>query len=160
MWGDDPSHTPSDYAAGKRPTEGWVNTASPVVIYRSNPPVGVTPPSSLGWAGRANGPVDNQASSCMSCHGTAQIPASSPMIPPPGLTDSQKLRWFRNTKPGEAFDAGTTSLDFSLQLGVGIQNLQEFQDSVKNLGGFFSHKLPAAVEKQTKPQYRFTRDPD
>ena len=26
----------------------------------------------LGWLGRVNGPVDNPASSCLSCHGTAQ----------------------------------------------------------------------------------------
>ena len=160
MWGDDPSHTTSDYAVGKRPAEGWVNVGSPVVAYRSNPPTGVTPPSTLGWAGRANGPVDNPASSCISCHGTAQLPATAPMTPPPTLTDTEKLRWFRNTKPGEAFDPASTSLDFSLQMGVGIQNLETFQAGVKNLGGFFSHKLNAANAKPSKPHYRFTRDPD
>ncbi len=163
MWGDDPVHTPTDYAGGKRCVESWVNGASPVVIYRSNPPAGATPPSTLGWAGRANGPVDNPASSCISCHATAQLPASSPMTPPATLPDAQKLRWFRNTKTGEAFDAGSTTLDFSLQLGVGIQNLQTFQASIKDLGGFFSHKLAsptAAATKKSKPEYRFTRDPD
>lgn len=160
MWGDDPAHTSSDYGAGKRPTEGWVNALSPVVAYRANPPAGVTPPSTLGWAGRANGPVDNPVSSCISCHGTAQIPAVSPMIPPAGLTDTQKLRWFRNTKVGESFDAGSISLDFSLQLGVGIQNLQEYQASIKSLGGFYSHKLQAVTPKPQKQQYRFSRDPD
>jgi hypothetical protein len=163
MWGDDPALTPADYAAGKRPTESWVNNASPIVAYRSSPPAGATPPVTLGWAGRANGPVDNSASSCISCHGTAQIPASSPMTPQAALTDLQKLRWFRNTKSGEAFDSGSTTLDFSLQLGVGIQNLQAFQASVKDLAGFFSHKLAApnaAAAKPSKPEYRFSRDPD
>lgn len=163
MWGDDPTHTATDYSVGKRPTESWVNSASPVVDYRSNPPVGATPPPTLGWAGRANGPVDNPASSCISCHGTAQLPATSPMTPQATLTDAQKLRWFRNTKPGESFDTGSTSLDFSLQLGVGIQNLQAFQASVKDLAGFFSHKLASPKAAATKPaqaEYRFTRDPD
>jgi hypothetical protein len=160
MWGDDPSHTPTDFAAGKRPSEGWVNASSPVVTYRANPPVGATPPSTLGWAGRANGPVDNPSSSCISCHGTAQIPASSPMTPPPGSTEAQKLRWFRNTKVGEPFDAGSVSLDFSLQLGVGIQNLQEYQASLKSLAGFYSRDLATPAATSQKPQYRFTRDPD
>jgi hypothetical protein len=163
MWGDDPKHAPADYAGGKRPAESWVNSASPVVAYRSNPPAGATPPPTLGWAGRANGPVDNPASSCISCHGTAQLPATSPMTPPVTLTDVQKLRWFRNSKPGESFDTGSTSLDFSLQLGVGIQNLQVFQASVRDLAGFFSHKLASPNAEATKAiqtQYRFTRDPD
>lgn len=160
MWGDDPAHTPADFASGKRPTEGWVNASSPVVSYRANPPAGTTPPSTLGWAGRANGPVDNPNSSCISCHGTAQLPATSPMTPPAGSTDTQRLRWFRNTNAGDSFDAGSVSLDFSLQLGVGIQNLQEYRVSVKNMGGFNSRNLAPNAAKPPKHQYRFTRDPD
>lgn len=159
MWGDDPTHTSSDYAEGKRPTESWVNALSPIVAYRTNPPVGVTPPNTMGWAGRANGPVDNPVSSCISCHGTAQIPATSPMIPPAGTMDADKLRWFRNMKEGDAFDVGSVSLDFSLQLGVGIQNLQEYQNSVKNLGGVYSHKLEVLTPRP-RENYRFSRDPD
>jgi hypothetical protein len=85
------------------------------------------------------------------------------MTPQATLTDAQKLRWFRNIKAGEAFDTGSTSLDFSLQLGVGIQNLQAFQASVKDLAGYFSHKLASATAlnaKPTKKEHRFTRDPD
>lgn len=162
MWGDDPSLTAADYTNGNRPSESWVNESSPVVAYRSNPPSGVTPPSTLGFSGRANGPVDNSVSSCISCHGTAQIPATSPMIPPATLSDAEKMRWFRNTKPGEAFDPASASLDFSLQLGVGIQNLATFQASSKNLGGFFSNsKIKSTSEKSLKmPEYHFTREPD
>jgi hypothetical protein len=36
----------------------------------------------LGWLGRLNGPVDNPQSACLSCHGTAQSPVVSPMVPP------------------------------------------------------------------------------
>jgi hypothetical protein len=162
MWGDDESLAASDYANGKRPSESWVNELSPVVSYRSNPPSGVTPPSTLGLSGRANGPVDNPASSCLSCHGTAQIPATVNMIPPPTLPDSEKMQWFRNTKPGEALDPSSVSLDYSLQLGVGIQNVKAYQASLKNLGGFFSNsRIESTIEATSKQQeYRFTREPE
>jgi len=164
MWGDDPTLTPTKYQSGVRPSESWVNDESPIVKYRANPPVGVTPPRVLGWAGRGNGPVDNSVSSCMSCHSTAQIPASSPMIAPANLSENEKLRWFRNTIPNETFDNGTQTLDFSLQLGVGIQNLKSFHGFVGNLGGVFAARhgiQPMAIPKvSTKPEYQFSRDPD
>jgi hypothetical protein len=34
----------------------------------------------LGWGERLNGPIDNPASACLSCHMTAQWPKSSPMF--------------------------------------------------------------------------------
>lgn len=164
MWGDDPVLTPSKYQSGTRPSESWINDESPIVKYRANPPTGLTPPQVLGWAGRGNGPVDNPVSSCMSCHSTAQIPASSPMIAPANLSENDKLRWFRNTNPNETFDIGTKTLDFSLQLGVGIQNLKAFEGFVANLGGISATKhvinplaTPTVTQKQ---EYQFTRDPD
>lgn len=166
MWGNDPALKQSDYDAGQRPTESWINQESPVVIYRSNPPAGVNPPRVLGWAGRANGPVDNPISSCLSCHSTAQIPASSRITPGNNLSETQKLRWFRNLAVGEAFDAASKTLDFSLQLGVGIRNHQDFHDLVDNLGGFKAAAVraaaaPAKEDGQRLPrQYRFSRDPD
>ncbi len=57
------------------------------------------------------------------------------MVAPATIPENEKRRWFRNTKAGEAFDAGSTSLDFSLQLSAGIQNLNNFRDFVRNLGG-------------------------
>ncbi|MBY0499285.1 MAG: hypothetical protein K2Q14_01470 [Gammaproteobacteria bacterium] len=162
MWGDDPSFVPSDYQSGSRPAESWINTESPIVKYRSNPPSGSTPPSTLGWAGRGNGPVDNPLSSCMSCHSTAQIPASSPIIAPANLSDEEKLRWFRNTKVGEAFDSGSKTLDFSLQLGVGIQNLKSFKEFTENLGGIsavkHSMKILSVPATDMKSEYQFSRD--
>jgi hypothetical protein len=161
MWGDDPTLTPSQYAAGARPTESWINAASPLVRYRSAPPPGTTPPSTMGWAGRANGPVDNPASSCMSCHSSAQIPASSPMIPPRDSTDEGKLRWFRNLAPGVPFDAGGRSLDYSLQVGVGITNLAAFKAFTADLGGVYAPSDAGArrAERSAKPVFPFTRDP-
>jgi hypothetical protein len=173
MWGNDPSLTPSDFSAGQKPAESWVNPASPIVVYRSNPPTGVNPPRVMGWAGRANGPVDNPVSSCLSCHATGQIPAASGMIPPDSLSEAQKLRWFRNLGAGEPFDAGSQSLDFSLQLGVGIQNLQEFSQFVASNGGAFATAAAAPkpflesksnraanLRTHASQQFRFARDPD
>jgi hypothetical protein len=163
MWGDDPQLTPTAFLSGSRPAESWINKDSPIVKYRSNPPAGATPPRTLGWAGRGNGPIDNPVSSCISCHSTAQIPASSPMIAPTNLSENEKLRWFRNLKTNEAFDSESRTLDFSLQLGVGIQNLAEFLRIVPNLGGVSSGAAiikPLDVPAEDKKEYRFSRDPE
>ncbi|MFT3880581.1 MAG: hypothetical protein QM703_13070 [Gemmatales bacterium] len=158
MWGDDPALKLSDFMAGTKPVESWVNPDSPIMKYRGNPPSGVTPPKTTGWAGRGNGPVDNSLSSCLSCHGTSQMPVSSPLLPPNNLNETQKLRWFRNLAPNEPFDAGNKSLDFSLQLAFGIQNLHDFQNFVANLGGMHNQTItPLAVPNTTK-QFRITRD--
>ena len=34
------------------------------------------------------------------------------------------MRWFRNIKAAQPFDAGARSLDYSLQLAMGIQNFR------------------------------------
>jgi hypothetical protein len=124
MWGNDPTFTPADYdpANGKVPQESWINSAAPIVAYRSGLPQSSTAPHVLGWAGRGNGPVDNPVSSCLSCHGVAEQSKAGNMLP--SGTDQQKLRWFRNLGPLEPFDndGQHKSLDFSLQLGVGIDN--------------------------------------
>jgi hypothetical protein len=122
QWGNDPTLTPAKHAAGERVKESWINPA-------------LTIPQHLGWLGRLNGPVDNPVSACLSCHGTAQSPALSPMIPPSGATDAQKMRWFRNVKTNDAFDAGSSSnpesLRYSLQLAVGIQNQQRAASEIR-----------------------------
>jgi hypothetical protein len=125
MWGNDPTFTPANYdpVQGHIPQESWINTAAPVVVYRSGLPQSSSAPHVLGWAGRGNGPVDNPVSSCLSCHGVAEQPPAKNMLPS-GNDDQAKLRWFRNLAPLEPFDndGHHTSLDFSLQLAVGIDN--------------------------------------
>ncbi len=171
-WGNDPTLTESLYSSGSQPEESWVNQESPIVTYRKNPPSGAFPPKVMGWAGRANGPVDNSLSSCVSCHMTAQSPGRSGMLPPSDSTEERRLRWFRNLEPGKAFDEGTDSLDFSLQLAVGIQNLKSFNDTVANLAGFRAgdrtgltrflrtDETPSLEWRGDQPQeYRFSRDP-
>lgn len=114
MWGNDPGATPEAVAAGAKLKETFLNPAvRPLMTH-------------YGWADRLNGPVDNKASSCMSCHGTAQLPVQ-PLIPPAEANGEQRMRWFRNVRAGEPFDAHSLSLDYSLQLTSGIQNLREWE---------------------------------
>ena len=124
IWGNDPTLKESDYYNGQRPKETWLNPDALISKYRATLPARGNPPPALGWAGRGNGPVDNPQSSCLSCHATAQFPASSAMVPPISLPEAEKLHWFRNLRFGEPFDAGSQSLDFSLQLSVGLQNFK------------------------------------
>jgi hypothetical protein len=113
MWGNDPTITPARVQQGVRLTECWINPA-------------VGPPQHLGWAGRLDGPVDNPASSCLSCHSTAQWP-NAVMVPPRGTPPDKALNWFRNIRAGDPFDQGGQSLDYSLQLAVGINNREQTQ---------------------------------
>jgi len=125
MWGDDPQFAAADYdpAHGHVPQETWINPAAPVVAYRSSLPQTSTAPHVLGCAGRGNGPVDNSVSSCLSCHSVAEQTKADKMLPA-GNSDQEKLHWFRNLAPLEPFDndGHHKSLDFSLQLAVGIDN--------------------------------------
>lgn len=120
---------------GGTPGSGWTNVA-PVGLMWGNDPgysgSGVLTQTSLnpavhvphlGYQGRLNGPVDNSVSSCLSCHSTAETPAGV-MVPPNGADPAP---WFRNVPSGTPFDAGRQSLDYSLQLSVGISNFQARQ---------------------------------
>jgi len=104
MWGNDLDQT-------------WANEIG-------NPPASPSP--HLGWKGRLNGPVDNPKSSCLSCHARAVVPYV-PGNTVPGFNtdpDDPAKKFFTNTKAGEVYDgapAGTTSLDYSLQLAVGVR---------------------------------------
>ena len=87
MWGNDPTLTPDAFNQNARVQETWINPA-------------INTPQHLGWLGRLNGPVDNPRSSCLSCHGAAQVPSSSPMLFPASTPDFAKMRWFRNVHAG------------------------------------------------------------
>jgi hypothetical protein len=126
MWGNDPSLTPERYRTGRRPTQTRI-IAGNVMANTA------TDWNGLGWLERLNGPIDNPSSACLSCHMTAQRRSSSPMyssalswatvkdpseaLPP--ATVATKMRWFRNLRR-QPFDAGGTSLDYSLQLQDGL----------------------------------------
>ena len=117
MWGNDPDGAPI--------TESWINPTAPAYAR-----------AHLGVDDRLNGPVDNPASACMSCHSTAQAPSLAPMLPtgacaqPPFRAD-----WFRNLRGTTAFGrrqpsgqncqtdaAGVTitAADYSLQLSATV----------------------------------------
>jgi hypothetical protein len=114
MFGNDPAGTPLK--------ETFINPAA--VAYAKN---------HLGVNGRLNGPVDNRASACMSCHSTAQAPSLASILPPRnGPCFSQRSNWFRDLPGSQAFGrfdpVGSTcetalngqtltAADYSLQLG-------------------------------------------
>lgn len=127
MWGNDPTLKPQNYRDGARPKQTKVIPANVMAN-------AATDWKGLGWLERLNGPVDNPVSACLSCHMTAEWPRPSDMVDPAlsfsDVTGSdplepevvaKKMRWFRNIK-NQPFDAGSTPLDYSLQLFQGISN--------------------------------------
>ncbi|MFV3073177.1 hypothetical protein [Niveispirillum fermenti] len=139
MWGNNPEVTVSH--TNPTPTATRINPAITETII--NPDTRELPPMHLGWNSRLNGPADNSASSCMSCHSTAQYPAISAIMPqfnnpafptPPDGQDAgpEFMLWFRNIPWGQAFNKGhAVSLDFSLQMQGSIINWIAYTDSVQ-----------------------------
>lgn len=136
MWGNDP-----DIDVGytnPTPEKTQINPDLKQTII--NPDKSELPPMHLGWGGRLDGPVDNAASSCMSCHSTAQYPAKSAImpflqkpksipIPKNGETASEKwMKWFRNVPCADTFDEDTITLDYSMQMLKSVQNYIEWRD--------------------------------
>ena len=138
LWGNDPEVILSE--TNPTPTQTIINPALRQTIINPSPDL---PPMHLGWNSRLNGPADNPASSCMSCHSTAQFPTVSAIMPflnqppvaiPADGTDAGAdwMRWFRNLPGTEAFDAGeAVPLAFSLQLTKSIQNFVQYQSGIQ-----------------------------
>lgn len=137
MWGNDPE-VASKYPAKLALKETWINRAgaAPYALEQ------------LGWEGRLSGPIDvakrhkviytdgmlprpdQRASSCMSCHGTAQYPFVANLYPspnrtfprdgdtflmyPPGSPDWN--RWYQNRsgKVAQNPGAGAVALDYDM----------------------------------------------
>jgi hypothetical protein len=128
MWGSDVASLKAD-----QPTkEQWINTARGQQLH-------------LGRKNLVlNGPIDNPRGSCSSCHGFAQIPrvnGATPGLPtaPPSLTASAASldRYFRNIKAATPLSADYISVDYSLQLQLGIT--RAINDSTANVS------LPAGL---------------
>jgi hypothetical protein len=102
MWGNDPGGAPI--------RESWINPQAPAYAL-----------AHLGIDGRLNGPVDNPASACMSCHATAQVPTVAGMLPtgacaqPPHRND-----WFRNLRGTTAFGRRQNSGGSCLTSSAGL----------------------------------------
>jgi hypothetical protein len=117
MWGNDPNGPPL--------TQSWINPNAPVYARQH-----------LGVDGRLNGPVDNRASACMSCHSAAQAPTIAQMLPQGGCNQVPfRANWFRNLPGSQAFGRFTPSgatcittppptapvaADYSLQLAATV----------------------------------------
>jgi hypothetical protein len=121
MWGNDPKLDQAAFNAGTRVKESWINPDQRT-------------PQHLGFLGRLNGPVDNPASACLSCHMTAEVPARSPMIPP--NNNPNLMRWFANLPAGNSFDQRSISTDYNLQISKGIQNFQLWKQTAQ--GGYIA----------------------
>jgi hypothetical protein len=74
-----------------------------------------------------NGPIDNPLGFCTACHGFAQVarvnnptPALPSGPPAAGATGTALDRYFQNVKSATAVSADYVSLDYSLQLQLGI----------------------------------------
>jgi hypothetical protein len=118
MWGNDPGLTKVKYDMGDRPVQSWLNNAG----------MPATKSPHFGWLDRLNGPVDNPRSSCLSCHARAvvlDVPGNTvPTVPKAADDpDDPAKKFFTNTKAGEVYESaptGSKSLDYSLQLAVGV----------------------------------------
>ncbi|MEP7290420.1 MAG: hypothetical protein ABI835_01500 [Chloroflexota bacterium] len=113
MWGNDPTLNQARFNSGRRPTQS-------IILNRTIGGVRLA----LGANERLNGPVDNPASSCLSCHSTAQDRYNGNIAPGNGLTEDQRMLFFRNIRAAQPYEAGQTSLDYSLQLAIGIRNFR------------------------------------
>ena len=126
MWGNDP-HVTSHAESNPKPVRTEINPDLKETVINTDPNM---PPMHLGFGLRLDGPVDNTASSCMSCHATAQFPAVSAIMPSFAKIDGREpepaspdwMRWFRNIPCTRPFDVQASSMDYSLQLAGSVQN--------------------------------------
>ncbi len=132
QWGADPNAAP--FGASSL-SETWINPGLQQIWL-----------DRLGRGDRLNGPIDNPASSCMSCHGTAQVDATkrrsngdsllefvAARAAPDNCSTGQLADWYRNfggtsvfgdyddrCTPATTPNPNLVSLDYSLQLQVGL----------------------------------------
>lgn len=147
QWGNDPGVTPSMVSAGVTLQGAWFNPD-----LRDDKKY---PDIHLGWAGRLAGPLDNPASSCMSCHQTSGVP-SAPIVPeaaawfdlPEGelAPDRERLAWFANVPSGVPFsDSQRTSTDYSLQMAIGLQRFYAATCDERAAENLYSSRGPSVA---------------
>lgn len=128
IWGSDPALNVEAYLSkAMTPTESWVNPDVAAQFY-------ALPRQHLGLFGRANGPVDNPLSACITCHqrahdwGTAVLPDTwqaaeadklLPDVPSDPYDNKAVAAYFRNIGTNSPV-AETQSLDYVLQVSKGI----------------------------------------
>jgi hypothetical protein len=109
MWGNDVAKLKADLPT----TQEWINTTRGQKLHLGRKDLIL------------NGPVDHPDSSCIACHAQAQIPKTSGAAPlpnrPPLSAKGKALDpYFKNLKAAEPFSSQYVSVDYSLQLQVGI----------------------------------------
>lgn len=128
IWGSDPDLNAGAYLQkAVTPKESWVNPAVASQFF-------ALPRQHLGLFGRANGPVDNPMSACITCHqratdwGTAVLPGTPearqaaallPDVPADPFNNDSVTAYFRNIGSDTPVP-GTQSLDYVLQVSEGI----------------------------------------
>ena len=131
-WGNDPGVT-SMPGGNAKPVRTIVNPDLKQTRINPDPAL---PPQHLGFGMRLSGPVDNTASSCQSCHMTAEYPQISPIVPVAAKDSAGRplcpgspewMRWFTNTPLHRSFDGQAVNTDDSLQMSASYQNFIEAQ---------------------------------
>lgn len=128
IWGSDPDLTATSYLdKAAVPRESWVNPAIASRFFS-------LPRQHMGLFGRANGPVDNPKSACITCHQRAldwgravlsgspedkEAAALLPDVPADPFDEKAGRLYFRNIGSNSPV-AGTQSLDYTLQVSKGI----------------------------------------
>ena len=157
-WGDDASVTAMMNTGGSflntALKESWINPSLIEDAKKTQPEQAYMRHHGLG--GRLNGPVDNPASSCISCHARAAVTAQGEpfSVMPRGVKrenykSDQFVKYFAALKSGSyAFTEGDKKFittDYSLQLAFGIrayyQSLLDKQPKKKGIMAV-SAKLP------------------
>lgn len=115
QWGNDHGYGTANAAALEPLQETVMCDPQPVLS---------TYKKELGWLGRLNGPVDNPASSCMSCHSTAQWKNVAPMVAD-SSQESERMNWFRTLAGTDSFSPGQQALDYSLQMQLALRNFHD-----------------------------------
>lgn len=105
MWGNDPGKTDSAQF-----TEQALDDKT-VALREAGKLFDLGKRQLFGFTDRVNGPLDNPISSCLSCHGTAQVHPqfnikhfiTPSLVDTPSTTENHRLMWFRNIPAGGTF---------------------------------------------------------
>jgi len=146
MWGNDVTNV----LANQPSTQQWINTNRGQQLH-------------LGFRGLLNGPIDNPRASCTGCHGFAQVNRinspipSIPNIPTANASNNTITRYFTNIKAATPLSGDYYSVDYSLQLQLGIARaIQAGAASMPSNSGVFNGA--AGIEPVATRMETVTRD--
>jgi hypothetical protein len=69
------------------------------------------------------------------------------------------MRWFQNVKSGTAFDTGQQSLDYSLQLSLGIQRFHQAHPTA-TIPAATTNVAAPKTKKKVYPVHRGSGEPN